>query len=176
MRVLFSAVAAFSLILAASPAAASQIAVAPAAISAELQEDLEDDYGVREGEYLQERLAERLSRALANAGADLSENAPITVEATIVDARPNRPTFKQLGDTVSLSYSGSISIGGAELTAVLRGADGQVLREVSHRHYSYSLEDVSFAADSWYDARRAINGLARKVADAYLEQSRQAAR
>lgn len=176
MRVLLSAVAALSLLLAAPIAAAAPVRLAPTAISADLQEDLEDKYGLREGEYLQERLAVRLTRELANAGADVSENAPITIETTIIDARPNRPTFKQLGDTISLSYSGSISIGGAELSAVLRGADGQALREVTHRHYSHSLEDVAFAADSWHDARRAIDRFARKVAQAYLEQSSQAAR
>ncbi len=176
MRALLSALAALSMIAVAAPAAADPVRLTPATYSADFQEELEDKYGLREGVYLQERLTNRLTRALTNAGAEISDAAPVTIETIIIDAAPNRPTYKQLGDEVSLSYAGSFSIGGAELNAVLRGADGQALREVSHRFYSASLQDVSPASDSWHDARRAIDRFARKVADAYQQQSRQAAR
>ena len=65
----------------------------------------------------------------------------------------------------------SISLGGAELHAVLRGADGVVIEEVTHRRYNYSLEEIG-AATTWSEARRAIRQFADKVADAYAAHVR----
>ena len=113
------------------------------------------------------------SRAsLTERGATLSEGAPVTVEISIVDADPNRPTMQQLADTPGLDAFRSISIGGAELHAVLRGADGQVLSEVTHRRYNHSLDDVIPPATTWTEARRAIRQFANKVADAYVANAR----
>lgn len=165
MRALFvaSALAALSF---AGAAAAGPVSLAPVAIAPALQTELEEDFGVREGETLQRWTANAVSRELRNAGADVVDNAPVRVEVTILEADPNRPTFKQLGDKLGLDFS-SISIGGAELTATLRSADGRVLQEVAHRRYSSSLDDISVGAATWSDARRAIRQFATKVGDAY---------
>ena len=113
-----------------------------------------------------------MSRELAERGATLSEGAPVTVEISIIDAAPNRPTMEQLVDTPGLDAINSVSIGGAELRAVLRSADGRTLSEVTHRRYNYNLADVSGAATTWTEARRAIRQFANKVADAYVANAR----
>lgn len=154
----------------ASAAAAGPVTLAPISLSTELQTEMTDNYGDREGAYLQRDIADEVAEALARHGGQVVHSAPITVEITLVDARPNRPTFKQLGDTIGLDYGGSVSLGGAELHAVLRGASGATLGEVHHRRFSYSIEDSS-RAGTWGDARRAIRQFATKVGDAFEAQT-----
>lgn len=159
--------AAAALTLFALPAAADPVVIAPAAFSPAFQEKLDDDIGAREAGVLQRAVHAALARNLARAGATPAENAAVTVETTIVDARNNRPTFEQLSDRPGLSYIGSISTGGAELTGVIRDASGRELRRVTHRWYEPQLAWAS--PSEWGDARRAIDGFARKVARAYGE-------
>ncbi len=163
-RALTVAFAAFALL--AIPAAAGPVALAPASFSADFQEKLEEELGVREAGVLQRAIETSLTRALQREGAEISENAPLTVETVVEDARANRPTFQQLTDRPGLSYGGSRSIGGAELTGILRDADGHEVARVEHRFYEGYL-DFFNAAGNWDDARRAINQYARKVAIAY---------
>jgi hypothetical protein len=138
--------------------------------SPEFQASLEEELGAREGAYLSDAVQEAIGRALAARGVAAS-NA-IHIDVTIVDADPNRPTFQQLRDEPGLDAIRSISIGGAELRAVLRGADGAVINEVDHRRYNHSIQDVSLgAATTWSEARRAIRQFANKVADAYVAAS-----
>lgn len=156
----------------AQAAQAAPVTLAPISFSPEFQTELNDELGAREGEFLQRNVSEAVGRALAERGATLSEGAPVRVEISIVDADPNRPTMQQLADTPGLDAFRSISIGGAELHAVLRGADGQVLSEVTHRRYNYSLDDAIPPATTWTEARRAIRQFANKVADAYVANAR----
>lgn len=169
MRSLFTITAIAAIGFAAS-AAAEPVALTPIAFSPALQADIQEDLGARDGDYLRRMTADALTRALRNVGADVTSSAPMRVEVTIVDAEPNRPTFKQLGQRIGLDYS-SISIGGAELNAVVRGADGQVLAQVNHRRFSNSLRDVALGASTWSDARRAISQFAVKVARAVDAQA-----
>lgn len=165
MRILL-AIAAISALALAQPAVAAPVTLAPVTISPALQAEIEDTYGAREAAYLQNEVTRQVSRALARSGANVSASAPVTIETAIVDARPNRPTMQQLSDTPGLDMFHSVSIGGAELTAVLRGADGRVLSEVAHERYSTTLAEAGLTP--WADARRAITQFARKVADAYV--------
>lgn len=148
--------------------AASAQTIQPASFSSEFRETLDEDLGAREGRYLSEAVTGAVSAALARRG--ISDGAG-SIEIEIVDARPNRPTFQQLADRPGLSMS-SISIGGAELRAVLRGADGRELATVEHDFYSHDLIDASFGAGTWSDARRSIRRFAEKVADAYAANAR----
>ena len=149
----------------AAPAFAAPVALQPAKFSPAFQTKLERTLGVREGAYLQAVLERRLTRALAEQGGEAAAAGAITIETTIVDARANRLTFEQLSRNVSLDYLGSISTGGAELTAVLRSADGREISRVEHRYYQNDLRNVSLS--DWGDAERAIDQFARKVARAY---------
>lgn len=164
---LLGAVALVSLMGAAN---AEPVRLAPVSYSPEFQTSLHEDFGEREGQYLSEAVTRAVSAALERRGATVGADGQIVVEAIIVDADPNRPTFKQLGDQPGLDMARSLSLGGAELRAVLRGADGQVLSEVSHRRYNHSLEDA-VGLSTWGAARQAIRQFADKVADAYADQA-----
>jgi hypothetical protein len=164
-------VAAFAALAFAQTAAAAPVSLAPVTLSAPLQEDIDERLGAREGIYLQREVADAVAEAISAAGGEIANNAPLTIEIEIVDADPNRPTFDQLGKPPYLDYYGSVSIGGAELHAVLRGADGAVVSEVTHRRYGTHLDQFSYAASTWSDARRAIRQFAAKVATAYRAQT-----
>lgn len=138
----------------------------PVSFSPEFQTALEEELGVREGEVLRTAVTDAITRELSRRG--VSSN--VSIEVTIIDAEPNRPTFQQLLDQPSLDFS-SISIGGAELRAVVRGANGATT-EVTHRRYNHSLGDLQGAATTWTEARRAIRQFAVKVADAYVANGR----
>ncbi|MEZ5955889.1 MAG: hypothetical protein R3C27_01570 [Hyphomonadaceae bacterium] len=134
----------------------------PVSFSAEFQTALEEEYGVREGDVLRVAVADAIAREFARRGIS---NAT-SIEVTIVSAEPNRPTMQQLFDRPSLDYQ-SISVGGAELQATVRSANGSTT-EVTHRRYNHSLADLSGAATTWTEARRSIRQFAVKVADAYV--------
>lgn len=139
----------------------------PVSFSPEFQTSLEEDFGVREGDVLRSAVTEAIARELAQRGIS---STGLSIDVTIVDAEPNRPTMQQLFDEPSLDSS-SISIGGAELRAVLRNASGQTT-EVTHRRYNHSLADLNGPATTWTEARRAIRQFAVKVADAYIATPR----
>ncbi len=165
--------AAFAMALAfAQPASAAPVKLAPIAVSAELQTALDDELGAREGETLRRAVTTSVTAALVRHGATIADGAPLVVEITIVDADPNRPTFEQLSARPGLDMARSISIGGAELHAILRGADGQPISEVDHRRYSHSLIELTGGENTWTDARQAIRQFAEKVADAYAASAR----
>lgn len=139
----------------------------PVSFSPEFQTALEEDYGVREGEILRADIEHAIQAELANRGVS---NSGVTVDVTIVDAEPNRPTMQQLFDRPALDVA-SISIGGAELRAVVRTANGETA-EVTHRRYNHSLADLAGPASTWTEAHRAIRQFAVKVADAYVATGR----
>jgi hypothetical protein len=159
MRIRFLLASAAALAF-ASPALAQ---TTPVSFSPEFQEALEDDLGAREGEYLRENVIQAINAELAARGA---AGAASNINVTIVDAEPNRPTMQQMFDRPSLDMR-SISIGGAELRAEL--PSGEV---VMHRRFNHSLADVTGAATTWGEARRAIRQFAVKVADAYVASPR----
>lgn len=166
MRLLTPSIALAALVF-AQTAAAQTVALAPVSFSAEMQTALEEDLGAREAEVLQSAVTSAVEQALARRGATLGDPGSLRVEIAIVDADPNRPTLEQLADEPGLDSLRSISVGGAELRAVLRSADGQVIDEVSHRQYDQNIEDAERANTTWSTARRAIRRFATKVADAY---------
>lgn len=155
--------------VALAPAAlAAPVTLAPISFSPEFQEALDEDLGVREGDILREAVTERVSAALVSHGANVGQGAGFTLEISIIDADPNRPTMEQMADRPGLDMLRSLSIGGAELRGVLRNAQGEVVSEITHRRYNYSLEDVAMSAPTtWSEAYRAIRQFANKVADAY---------
>jgi hypothetical protein len=152
-------------------ALAASVNVAPVSYSPEFQEALNDDLGAREGEYLSRAVHEAVANALAERGATLG-GGELTIEISIIDADPNRPTMQQLANQPGLDPIRSVSIGGAELRAVLRNSSGDVVSEVTHRRYNHSLADLNGASTTWTEANRAIRQFARKVADAYTENAR----
>lgn len=162
----FDLAAALIALAIATPAAAD-VSTSQISFSPEFEIALHEEFGEREGDYLREATSAAINRAIARRHV---RGAGPSVEVVIVDADPNRPTMHQMSETPGLSME-SISLGGAELRAVLRGADGAVVEEVTHRRYNISLQDVG-AATTWSEARRAIRQFADKVADAYAAHAR----
>jgi len=111
-----------------------------------------------------------VTEALKRQGGDVATSAPITIEITLVKAIPNRPTFEQMSRPPFPDFA-SFSLGGAELHAVLRDANGRVLAEVSKRKYDPVLDEFVATSSTWAAARRAISAFARDVAVAYRDQS-----
>jgi hypothetical protein len=143
--------------------AASAQSIQPVSYSPDFQEALEDDLGVREGTYLSETLSRYVAEALEARGLS---GRTVQIELSIIDARPNRPTFEQAMDRPGLDVFNSISVGGAELRGVVRNSAGAEVQTVEHRYYSHDLWDAQYNADTWGDARRAMRRFATKVADA----------
>ena len=169
LRVLIVATVACVALL--SPAWAAPVALAPVAVSSEFQEALDEDIGAREGDVLRRSVQRALENALARRGATIAAEAPVSVEATIVRAAPNRPTLQQIAHRPGLDMGRSISTGGAELRGVIRASDGRVLAEVSHRRLDRNLSELPPAVATWTEANRAIRRFAEKVADAYVAQT-----
>ncbi|MCA8899810.1 MAG: hypothetical protein KDA53_01020 [Hyphomonas sp.] len=147
-------------LLAAPMAMATEITVG---FSEDFQEKLTEDYGTREGDYLAREVREDVEAALAKAGVDVAR-----VDITIIDAIPNKPTFKQLSDTPGLDYGASQSIGGMKFSAVAFDADGA---ETSHLDYKWFENDIRMAGlSTWQDARRASSRFAKKLAKDLKEE------
>lgn len=150
---------------------AAAVTVAPVSFSPEFQTKLSEELGVREGEYLRTQVETAVHRALAQRGVDVND-AGGAIEIVIIDADPNRPTMRQLAAQPGLDFGRSISIGGAELRAVVRGAGGEILAEVDHRRYNHTISEVAqMASATWSEAHRSIRAFANKVADAYVAHS-----
>ncbi|MDB2439202.1 hypothetical protein N9W89_10845 [Hellea sp.] len=119
-------------------------------------------YGDRDLEYLKERLYKKLERRFTKKNIQVSDTAQTVLRVTIVDARPNRPTFEQLKKEVNLSFS-SFAIGGAELEAELIAADGDIVGSMSYEYYE---DDIRFINQSstWNDAYKSFDRFSRRAA------------
>ena len=148
------------------PITAIALLLAPAAMAAEInvtvsddfQTKLQDDYGTREGDYLIKDVKDDLTRELDKAGVDTAR-----IDVTIVDAKPSKPTFKQLGDQPGLDYGLSKSLGGMKLSAVAYDDAGEKTGEYEYSWYEHDLRMTGITTR--YDANRASNRFARNFAE-----------
>ena len=123
-------------------------------LSEDFQKKIDETYGQREADYLVEALTRDLTRAFE--GASVAR-----IAATIEDARPNRPTFKDLGDEPGLSLQ-SIAIGGADLSGEIYAADGALVAEVAYDWYESDIQNAIGTA-TWTDAKRAMARFAKTM-------------
>ena len=143
--------------LAAMALGASGAAAAPASITVtvgpELQAKAARTLGQRDIDDLAAHLRKAVERQLAKTSA--YDGAHIVLELT--DARPNRPTFKQMADRPGLSFE-SFSIGGAQIDGHAIAADGAM----TPLSYSYYEPDIRYArlAGVWADAEWTIDRFA----------------
>ncbi len=135
----------------AAPAAVS-VSVDPA-----LQMKFDKTYGVREAERLTTSLRSTVEKSLARTGA--YDDARI--ELTLTDVKPNRPTFKQLGDTLGLSMQ-SFGVGGAAITGRVIAANGAET-PLSYRWYESDIENA-YGNWVWSDAEWTFDRFARRLA------------
>ena len=154
MRLIALSVAA---LLASATTALAAPATVSVAIGPELQTKAEKTYGVREVRDLADDLRSSVERSLARTGA--MENTRI--ELTLVDAKPNRPTFRQLGDTPGLSME-SFGIGGATIEGRIVRADGSTA-PLAYRWYETDIRQV-YGHATWTDANWTFNRFARRLA------------
>lgn len=152
----FALVALAGLALAAAPASALTV---EAKVSPEFQTKLEKDYGVRETRILTEALTSKVEATFARQGVRADR-----VVVTIEDARPNRPTLRQISDTPGLDPIRSISIGGARVTGTAYDSGGTAIGTLEYDWYETDLSNV-VAATTWSDARHSFDRFARRFAD-----------
>lgn len=152
MKTIFAAIGALAIL---PTAAATEVAVT---YSDDFAEELTDNYGEREGETLTEDIIEDLEFAFTKAGV-----SPARVDVTIVDAKPNRPTFEQLSDRPGLDAIRSISIGGMELSGTAYDADGNVLATQDYEWFETNIRNT-VGSGTWTDANRASRRFAKKFA------------
>ncbi|RAK68898.1 hypothetical protein [Phenylobacterium kunshanense] len=154
MRTMILSAAAWAAIanVAAAAPAEVRVAVAPA-----LQATFEKTYGVREANLLKDELRKSVEQSLADSRA--LDGARI--ELTLVDVKPNRPTFKQLADTPGLSMQ-SFGVGGAALEGRVITADGTE-RPVAYSWYESDFRQA-YGRWVWSDAEWAFDRFARKLA------------
>lgn len=125
-------------------------------------------YGERELERLADRLEKRISRRLNKEGIQVDENASTVLKITLVDAKNNRPTFRQLSKQTGLSFQ-SFGTGGAELSGELLNAGGMSLGTMSYAWYETDIRDVAHSGGTWRDANRAFDRFAKKAAKELAE-------
>lgn len=135
----------------AAPASV-QVSIAP-----DLQKTFNEKYGVREATLLTGDLQKSVVRALAR--TDAYDDARI--ELTLVDAKPNRPTFKQLADTPGLSMQ-SFGVGGAAIEGRVIAPDGAE-RAIAYKWYETDLGQA-YASWVWSDATWTFDRFARRLA------------
>lgn len=126
-------------------------------------------YGEKDINRLVERLESRILSQMEKRGVATSPNAATVLRITLTDAKPNRPTFRQLSQEVGLSFS-SISIGGAKMEAEVLSADGTSLGTMEYSWYENDIRDVH-GSGTWSDAKRSIDRFAKKASKNLAQSS-----
>jgi hypothetical protein len=150
-----------ALVAAALLSSATAAAAAPASVTVTIGPDLQkkaiEKYGVRDVDRLASELRKDVERELARTGAYDGSR----IELVLVDAQPNRPTFKQMSDKPGLSFE-SFGIGGARIEgqAIAPGGAATPVR------YSYYETDIrqSRGHSTWSDAQWTMNRFAYRLA------------
>lgn len=154
MQRLFLVTAAFAALSTAAVAAPASVTVT---VGPELQKKATKDYGVRDIERLTTELRKEVSGELAKRG----RYDDARVELTLVDVKPNRPTFKQLGDKPGLSMM-SFGIGGASIEGRVVAADG-VVTPISYSWYETDIRQAK-GVTTWHDAEWTFDRFADRLA------------
>ncbi len=152
-----------SLTNAAEPGSLTPVASVTVTIDPAFAKDKGKDYGLKDLQALADTLKTSVEARLSAKGR-LSLGAPdaARVNLVLVDAKPNRPTFKQLADRPGLSMQ-SFGIGGAEIKGEQVMPDGGKIM----LGYAWYESDIrwSQAQSTWADAERAIDSFARRLAE-----------
>jgi hypothetical protein len=145
-----------AVLLASASAALAQPASVTVTVGPALQAKAERSLGVRDVDGLAADLRKavevRLARTHAYDGA--------RIELVLADAKPNRPTFQQLGDTPGLSYQ-SFGLGGARIEGRVVAPDGTVT-PVAYKDYETDIRQ-SRHGGTWTDAETAIDRFAHNL-------------
>ena len=110
-------------------------------------------------------LRENVARDVARTGAYDGSR----IELVLVDAQPNRPTFKQMSDKPGLSFE-SFGIGGARIEGKAI-APGGAVTPVKYSYYETDIRQ-SRGHSTWSDAQWTINRFAYRLANGKSVASR----
>ncbi len=124
-------------------------------------------FGQKDLDRLTRRLKKRMTARLAKKGFEVSDQASAVLEITLVDAKPNRPTFSQMSKQPGLSMD-SFGLGGARFEAILKTPSG-ALGQASYGYFEQDIRDAHYGG-TWTDADRAIDRFVRKTAKALAGQ------
>jgi hypothetical protein len=145
---------------AALAASATAAFAAPASVSVsigpELQAKAAATLGQSDVNELAKELGDRVVKELTRTGAYDGQR----IELELTDVQPNRPTFKQLGDTPGLSYQ-SFGIGGARIEGSAIAPDGHVT-PLSYKYYESDIRDAR-RGGTWADAEWTIDRFAHQL-------------
>ncbi len=141
--------------LIAAPAFADPASVS-VVVGPKLQEKAIQKLGVREIDDLAKELQKAVATRLAKTGAYKDAR----LELVLVDATPNRPTFKQLSDTPGLDMR-SFGIGGARIEGRAIAPDGAV----TPLSYEYMESDIRWVRGYavWTDAEQTFEQFAAEL-------------
>jgi hypothetical protein len=159
-----TALAAAALLSSAGAAFAAPASV-NVTVGPELQKKAVEKYGVRDVDRLATELRENVARELARTGAYDGSR----IELVLVDAQPNRPTFKQMSDKPGLSFE-SFGIGGARIEGKAI-APGGAVTPVKYSYYETDIRQ-SRGHSTWSDAQWTINRFAYRLANGKSVASR----
>ncbi len=149
-----------------SSQAADAVNVAPVTLSPSLMKRMHDSFGDREIPALQKLVADAVHKQMGSGACGKAANIQIQIE----DATPTHPTRWQMENDPSLDFLYSKSVGGAELTGRLLGADGRALTTVAYRRFAPDIYRISMAADPWADAQVTVDRFASKLIGACRAQ------
>ncbi|MDO8411714.1 MAG: hypothetical protein Q7S93_16800 [Phenylobacterium sp.] len=130
-------------------------------IAPEFREKALETYGLTEIERLADGLRDEVARELARTGV----MAGGRVELVLTDAKPNRPTPKELGDRPGLSFR-SFSLGGAAIKGQMITFDGKVM-PVTFSWYASDITDARRQA-VWGDAHWTFDRFAHRLSRGQL--------
>jgi hypothetical protein len=151
-------VLALGLAVAAAPVQAAPIvSVVRVTIGSELAKKTEI-LDARETDYLTRELKQSVEKALDRAGALRPDGGPL--DLVIEDARPNRPTLREMTAKPGLSYS-SFGVGGARIGGDYQAPSGAR----TPVHYGWYESDITWSdtKSTWSDAGRAFDKLADRL-------------
>jgi hypothetical protein len=153
---LFTAFATLALVGSAYAEPLPTVSSVEVTLSPELRQKAADEYGERDVQRLAAELRKDVEREMRRTGV----LAGGRLELTLVDVQPNRPTFKQLGDTPGLSLQ-SFGIGGATIEGRAISLDGEVT-PVRYQWYETDIRQ-SHMTSTWSDAEYAIGRFAYQL-------------
>lgn len=118
-------------------------------------------YGLRDLNELKDKVTKQLTRDFNKVDIPVSDTAGYELRVTLVDAKPTRPTFRQMSKQPGLSFR-SLGNGGATFSASVIDPSGNVVSTSEYDWYETYLQD-NFGSSTWADARRAISRFSRNT-------------
>lgn len=125
------------------------------------------ELGERDIDLLKSALRNDVERELVEGNLAGTGGQVLTI--VLEDAKPNRPTFTQQGQSQRAPVAASLGIGGAEVSATLTTPDGEI---IARFRYRYGIRDIRFVIPGieWADALRTFDRFATRLRSS-LEQN-----